>query len=191
MVPEVETEFESHVADQVALSQRLGAAHEAAAVTETRRFGAVLASHDDTTAQHVAKSAAHGAKLAEFPTTLQAAQACHAHDIAVIMGAPNLMRGGSHSGNVAAADLAAAGLLDILSSDYVPSALLYGAVMLGEIWGDLARAMATVTAAPANAAGLVDRGRLAEGMRADVIRFKLAEGVPALRGVWSAGKRVA
>jgi alpha-D-ribose 1-methylphosphonate 5-triphosphate diphosphatase len=150
-----------------------------------------LASHDDTLVEHVACSARFGVALAEFPTTRAAAQACRDNGIAVMMGAPNLVRGGSHSGNVAAADLAAAGLLDILSSDYVPSALLYGAVMLGEIWGDLARAMATVTAAPANAAGLVDRGRLAEGMRADVIRFKLAEGVPALRGVWSAGKRVA
>ena len=186
-----EAVFNEHVTTRQALGEKVRAPHEAAAVAAAQRLGAVLASHDDTLIEHVACSARFGVALAEFPTTRAAAQACRDNGIAVMMGAPNLVRGGSHSGNVAAADLAAAGLLDILSSDYVPSALLYGAVMLGEIWGDLARAMATVTAAPAHAAGLVDRGRLAEGMRADVIRFKLADGVPVLRGVWSAGARVA
>ncbi len=186
-----EAVFNEHVTTRQALGAAVRDDHEAAAVAAAQRLGAVLASHDDTLVDHVVRSAAHGIALAEFPTTEDAARACRAHGIAVMMGAPNLVRGGSHSGNVAAADLAEAELLDILSSDYVPSALLYGAVMLGEIWGDMARAIATVTAAPAHAAGLVDRGRLAEGMRADLIRFQLAEGVPALRGVWSAGARVA
>jgi alpha-D-ribose 1-methylphosphonate 5-triphosphate diphosphatase len=165
--------------------------HEAAAVAAAQRLGAVLASHDDTLVGHVARSARFGVALAEFPTTEEAARACRHHGIAVMMGAPNLVRGGSHSGNVSAAELARAGLLDIVSSDYVPSSLLYAAVMLGEIWGDLARGIATVTTAPAHAAGLMDRGALAQGMRADLIRFRLADGVPALRGVWSAGTRVA
>jgi alpha-D-ribose 1-methylphosphonate 5-triphosphate diphosphatase len=186
-----EAVFNEHVITRQALGAAVRDGHEAAAVAAAQRLGAVLASHDDTLVGHVVRSAAHGIALAEFPTTEDAARACRQHGIAVMMGAPNLVRGGSHSGNVSAAALAEAGLLDILSSDYVPSALLYGAVMLGEIWGDLARAIATVTAAPAHAAGLVDRGRLAEGMRADVIRFRLVEGVPALRGVWSAGTRVA
>lgn len=186
-----EAVFNEHVTTRQALGAAVRDRHEAAAVAAAQRLGAVLASHDDTLVDHVVRSAAHGIALAEFPTTQEAARACRQHGIAVMMGAPNLVRGGSHSGNVAAADLAAAGLLDILSSDYVPSALLYGAVMLGEIWGDLARGIATVTAAPAHAAGLMDRGVLAEGMRADLIRFRLAEGVPALRGVWSAGARVA
>jgi len=186
-----EAVFNEHVTTRQALGAAVRDNHEAAAVAAAQRLGAVLASHDDTLVGHVMQSARHGVALAEFPTTEDAARACREHAIAVMMGAPNLVRGGSHSGNVAAADLARAGLLDILSSDYVPSALLYGAVMLGEIWGDLAPAMATVTSAPAHAAGLMDRGQLAEGIRADVIRFKLAEGVPALRGVWSAGARVA
>lgn len=186
-----EAVFNEHVTTRQALGAAVRDDHEAAAVAVAQRLGAVLASHDDTLVGHVMQSARHGVALAEFPTTEDAARACREHAIAVMMGAPNLVRGGSHSGNVAAADLARAGLLDILSSDYVPSALLYGAVILGEIWGDLAPAMATVTSAPAHAAGLMDRGQLAEGMRADVIRFKLAEGVPALRGVWSAGARVA
>ena len=185
-----ETEFESHVADQVALSQRLGAAHEAAAVTETRRFGAVLASHDDTTAEQVAISARHGAHFAEFPTTVEAARACHDHGIKVMMGAPNLIRGGSHSGNVAAHKLAEADLLDILSSDYVPSALLSAALMLGDLWGDLARGMRTVTSAPAAAVGLQDRGQLTLGARADLIRVARVGGAAALRGTWVQGLRV-
>ncbi|AWX93712.1 alpha-D-ribose 1-methylphosphonate 5-triphosphate diphosphatase [Paracoccus mutanolyticus] len=143
--------FADHVARLRALRDRYGDAHEAAAVAVAHRLGAVLASHDDTTADQVAVSARHGARLAEFPTTPEAAAACHAHGIMVMMGAPNLIRGGSHSGNVSAADLARAGHLDILSSDYVPSGLLAGALILARLWDDLPRAMATVTANPRHA----------------------------------------
>jgi alpha-D-ribose 1-methylphosphonate 5-triphosphate diphosphatase len=183
--------FQQHVRTRQALGDAVRASHEAAAVEAAQRLGAVLASHDDTLVGHVARSAGHGISLAEFPTTEEAARACRQHGIAVMMGAPNLVRGGSHSGNVSAIALAEADLLDIVSSDYVPAALLFAAVLLGEIWSDLPRAMATVSHGPAHAAGLVDRGRLAEGMRADVIRFRTVEGVPVLRGVWSAGHRVA
>lgn len=183
--------FNDHVATRVALGERVRDAHEAAAVAAAQRFGAVLASHDDTTEGHVARSADHGIALAEFPTTEAAARACQAHGIAVMMGAPNLVRGGSHSGNVAAGELAELGLLDILSSDYVPSALLYAAVKLGELWGSMPDAIATVTSAPAKASGLEDRGRLETGLRADVLRFGLSGEVPLPRGVWSHGVRVA
>jgi alpha-D-ribose 1-methylphosphonate 5-triphosphate diphosphatase len=175
----------------IGLHDRLGARHEAGAVAAAKRYGAVLASHDDTTSEQVATSAAHGIRVAEFPTSVEAAEACRAHQISVIMGAPNLVRGGSHSGNVAARELADLGLLDILSSDYVPAALLYGAVLLGQGWDDMARGIATVTKGPARASGLNDRGVLAPDMRADVIRFALRGGVPALHGVWSQGRRVA
>lgn len=183
--------FDAHVATRMALGERVREAHEAAAVNAAQRFGAVLASHDDTTVAHVERSAAHGIRLAEFPTSVDAARACRQHGIAVMMGAPNLVRGKSHSGNVSAMDLAGADLLDVVSSDYVPSALLYSAVLLSALWGDMARAMATVTSAPARAAGLMDRGHLAEGLRADLIRFRIADGVPVLRAVWCAGQRVA
>lgn len=185
-----EDDFAEHIARLAALREANGERHEAAAVAHAKAYGAVLASHDDTTADHVAVSAAHGIALAEFPTTPEAAQACRDRSIAVMMGAPNLIRGGSHSGNVAAQELAEAGLLDILSSDYIPAALLGAALRLADIWGDLPRAMATVTDAPAQASGLTDRGRLAPGLRADLIRFRNHDGVPVLRGVWSAGMRV-
>jgi alpha-D-ribose 1-methylphosphonate 5-triphosphate diphosphatase len=185
-----EADWQDHVASQLALRERFGELHEAAVVSEARRFGAVLASHDDTTAGQVATSAAHGVQFAEFPTTEEAAAACHAHGIRVMMGGPNLIRGGSHSGNVAAKDLAEAGLLDILSSDYVPSALLSGALFLGDLWGDMARGIATVTRAPALATGLDDRGALHPGLRADVIRVARIGRAAALRGVWVEGRRV-
>ena len=118
---------------RVDLQAKLGAGNEAAAVAAAKRFGATLASHDDTTIQQVATSRAHGVTLAEFPTTLAAAEACRAAGIAVIMGAPNLVRGGSHSNNISALELVQAGLLDILSSDYVPSALLLAAWQLGQL----------------------------------------------------------
>ena len=184
-------DFAAHVADRQDIWSRKGAAHEAAAVAAARRLGATLASHDDTTLDHVAESAAHGVAFAEFPTTLAAAQACRAAGIAVMAGAPNLIRGGSHSGNVAARALAEEDCLDILSSDYVPAALLTAALSLGEIWGDLARGVATVTEAPARVAGLTDRGRLEPGLRADVIRVARIGGAAVLRGTWVAGVRVA
>jgi len=104
-----DAEFDAHVESQQALSERLGSLHETTAVAEARRYGAVLASHDDTTADQVAVSGLHGVRLAEFPTTAEAAQACRDRGIAVMMGGPNLIRGGSHSGNVAAHELAEAG----------------------------------------------------------------------------------
>jgi len=186
-----DAEFEDHVARQQALGARVRDPHETAVVAAAKRYGAVLASHDDTTQAHVATSAGHGVRLAEFPTTLVAAQACHAHGIAVMMGAPNLVRGGSHSGNVAAAELAQAGLLDIVSSDYVPAALLQAAVQLGQIWDNLAAGIATVTAAPARAAALHDRGLLQVGLRADLLRVRLLGATPLLQAVWVRGTRVA
>ena len=185
-----DAQFEAHVRKLQDLAERVRVPHEAEAVMQARRYGAALASHDDTTADQVAVSAHHGVALAEFPTTPEAAAACRAHGIAVMMGAPNLVRGGSHSGNVAASDLAEAGLLDILSSDYVPGALLLGALRLGDLWGDMARALATVTEAPARATGLADRGRLAPGLRADLVRLRRINDTAAVRGVWVQGRRV-
>ncbi|WP_420586312.1 alpha-D-ribose 1-methylphosphonate 5-triphosphate diphosphatase [Ruegeria sp.] len=184
-------EFLQHIAQLRALRDKNGDRHEVETVKAAKRFGAMLASHDDTTDEQVRVSAGHGIKLAEFPTTVEAARACHDHGIKVMMGAPNVIRGGSHSGNVAAQELADLGHLDILSSDYVPAALLLSAVRLGDIWGDMARGLRTVTQTPAQAVGLEDRGALRAGARADMIRFSLRHGAPALNGVWSRGRRVA
>ncbi|MEO1795521.1 MAG: alpha-D-ribose 1-methylphosphonate 5-triphosphate diphosphatase [Pseudomonadota bacterium] len=186
-----DAEFEAHVQNLLGLQERYGKVHELGAVEEARRLGAVLASHDDTTSEHVHTSAQHGAGFAEFPTTLEAAQACREKGIAVMMGAPNLIRGGSHSGNVAAEDLARGDLLDILSSDYVPSALLLAAFQLADLWDDMPRAIATVTQNPAESARLEDRGSLAVGKRGDVLRVRKLRRTPILAGVWSQGRKIA
>ncbi len=152
-----------------------------------------LASHDDTTPEDVAQSRAEGVALAEFPTTLEAAQASHAAGITVMMGAPNLLRGGSHSGNVSAQALAEAGLLQVLSSDYVPGSLLLAAFELPRrVRGiSLSQAVAMVSRNPARATGLLDRGELAPGRRADMLRVQVVEGMPVVRQVWRGGDRVA
>jgi alpha-D-ribose 1-methylphosphonate 5-triphosphate diphosphatase len=185
-----DAEFGEHVENLLDLQSRLGAKHEAGAVKEARRLGAVLASHDDTTVDHVGTSARNGVGFAEFPTTVEAAAACRIHGISVMMGAPNLIRGGSHSGNVAAVELANADLLDIVSSDYVPSALLLSAFHLADIWNDLPRAIATVTSNPAGAVRLHDRGALKTGLRGDVLRVRKIGETPLVRGVWSQGNKV-
>ena len=183
-------QWDAHIEFLYGLQAQLGTKHEAATVAAAKRLGATLASHDDTTANQVSTSHSYGVQMAEFPTTVAAADACHAHGIATIMGAPNLIRGGSHSGNVAAAELAQMDRLDILSSDYVPAGLLMAAVQLGDIWGNLARGMRTVTDTPAQVVGLLDRGTLAIGQRADIIRFDLQDQTPILHETWSAGRRV-
>ena len=152
-----------------------------------------LASHDDTTPDHVAEALRDGVSLAEFPTTIEAAQALHAAGIRVLMGAPNLARGGSHAGNIATQELARAGALDVLSSDYVPASLLMAALRLPEAVADigLVAAVRMVSKTPAEAVGLSDRGEIAVGKRADLIRVHVAHDVPAVRSVWRGGRRVA
>ncbi|NVN85266.1 MAG: alpha-D-ribose 1-methylphosphonate 5-triphosphate diphosphatase [Rhodopseudomonas sp.] len=152
-----------------------------------------LASHDDTTDGNVIDAIRDRVAVAEFPTTIEAARGLHAAGIGILMGAPNVVRGGSHSGNIAAIDLAREGLLDILSSDYIPSSLLMAALQLPDRVAaiDLAAAVRTVTKAPAEAVGLNDRGEIAVGKRADLIRVHVAHDVPAVRSVWREGHRVA
>ncbi len=159
-------------------------------ICQTR--GLALASHDDATLAHVEESAGLGMAIAEFPTTLEAAEASHARGMKVLMGAPNVVRGGSHSGNIAAADLAQRGVLDILSSDYYPASLLQAAFLLAALDNgyDLPKAIATVSLWPAQAAGLDDRGEIRPGLRADLLQASDRQGQPVVRQVWRQGRRV-
>ena len=152
-----------------------------------------LASHDDTTEENVADAIRDRVSVAEFPTTIEAARGLHKAGVSILMGAPNVVRGGSHSGNIAAADLAREGLLDILSSDYIPSSLLLAALQLPQHVPtiDLPAAVRTVTKTPAEAVGLLDRGEIAVGKRADLIRVHVAGDLPVVRSVWCEGRRVA
>ena len=150
-----------------------------------------LASHDDRTAEEVAENAADGIRISEFPVTMLAAQAAKAAGMEVIAGAPNIVRGGSHSGNVNAADLLAAGAVDAFASDYVPPSLIEaGFLCAREGRADLPAAIRMVTETPALMAGLTDRGRLAVGLRGDLARVRLHGDLPIVRQVWVAGERV-
>jgi alpha-D-ribose 1-methylphosphonate 5-triphosphate diphosphatase len=164
-----------------------------AIVALAHRYEIPLASHDDTTDENVIDAIRDRVSVAEFPTTIEAARGLHQAGIGILMGAPNVVRGGSHSGNIAAVDLAREGMLDILSSDYIPSSLLMAALQLPRHVPsiDLASAVRTVTKTPAEAVGLADRGEIAMGKRADLIRVHVARDVPVVRSVWREGQRVA
>jgi alpha-D-ribose 1-methylphosphonate 5-triphosphate diphosphatase len=152
-----------------------------------------LASHDDEDLEHIDEAAGLGATVAEFPVTRQAAEQARARGMTVVMGGPNLIRGGSYSGNVPASELAGAGLLDAFASDYVPRSLVECVFTLAAApfnWS-LPRAVASVTANVASAVGLDDRGAVAEGRRADLLRVRTIRGLPVLRGAWVAGERAA
>ena len=131
--------------------------------------GVSLASHDDDTVQKAHLMADLGAQIAEFPVTLEAAQAAAERGMMTAMGAPNAMRGESYSGNLSARDLHSEGLLHILASDYHPGAMLAAVRILAS--GDpdgLAGAARLASANPARALGLLDRGVLEIGKRADL-----------------------
>lgn len=164
-----------------------------AAVLERARASAVpIASHDDRTTGEIARNHDEGIAIAEFPVTREAAAAARACGMSIIAGAPNIVRGGSHSGNVAAIDLIRDRLVDALASDYVPAAMLEAAFACAHIGAcTLPEAIALITANPAAMVGLTDRGRLAPGQRADLIRVHLHETHPIVRAVWRAGDRVA
>lgn len=164
---------------------------ELVALAQSRNI--TLASHDDTTDENVADAIRDRVSVAEFPTTMEAARGLHEAGVHVLMGAPNVVRGGSHSGNIAAVDLAREGLLDIMSSDYIPSSLLMAALQLPKHVPaiDLASAVRTVTKTAAEAVGLADRGEIVAGKRADLIRVHVAQDLPVVRSVWREGCRVA
>ncbi len=164
-----------------------------AIVSSCHARGIVLASHDDATVEHVDEAVAQGIRIAEFPTTVEAAKASKDAGLGVLMGAPNVVRGGSHSGNVSACALAEDGVLDILSSDYIPFSLIQSAFFLGEAVDgiSLPQAVAMVSKNPAEAVGLTDRGAIEVGRRADLVRVRVDEHVPVVRAVWREGVRVA
>jgi alpha-D-ribose 1-methylphosphonate 5-triphosphate diphosphatase len=188
--------FERQIQLAEELQERYAEPHRQFFVDYCKTHSIALASHDDTTPAHVMQAHQEGAKVSEFPTTLLAAQTAHAHGMLTVMGGPNVVRGGSHSGNVSAADLARNGLLDILSSDYVPGSLLSAVVRLvddGIL--DLPHAVSTVSHHAAKATGLHDRGQIAVGLRADLIQVRLVD-LPngkrhgVVKSVWREGMRV-
>ncbi|NOH34500.1 alpha-D-ribose 1-methylphosphonate 5-triphosphate diphosphatase [Vibrio chagasii] len=179
--------------DQVAQSQRWSKQNRDEITRQCRELNIPTASHDDATSAHVTESKELGMVIAEFPTTVEAAKRSHELGLKVMMGAPNVIRGGSHSGNVAAHELASLGVLDILSSDYYPVSLLDAVFTL--VYDernnlDVAQAVQLATLNPAQALGLHDRGVIAEGKRADLVLAHRVDGHQLVSRVWREGKKV-
>tara|TARA_R110002110_G_scaffold27583_4_gene100019 strand:+ start:6464 stop:7609 length:1146 start_codon:yes stop_codon:yes gene_type:complete len=172
--------------------ERYSAPHRATIVDRCRARDITMASHDDATVEHVDEAIENGVTISEFPTTVESASKAHGAGLSVLMGAPNLVLGGSHSGNVSAMDLAQRKVLDILSSDYVPSSMIQGVFMLWQSGSKptLPAAVATVSTTPARAVGLDDRGEIAVGRRADLVRVSMADDTPTVVSVWRQGHRV-
>jgi alpha-D-ribose 1-methylphosphonate 5-triphosphate diphosphatase len=188
-----EEELQAFIDERIADQRMYSAKNRAAVVARARERGIRLASHDDATPAHVDEALRDGMVIAEFPTTIEAATASHQGGLNVLMGAPNVVRGKSHNGNVSARQLGEMGVLDILSSDYVPGSLLYGALLLASSADSitLPQAIATVTRNPARAVGLEDRGEIAVGLRADLVRCRPTQRAPIIRDVWREGEKVA
>lgn len=184
-------QLDSFIQKQQANSELYSDKHRKAVVSMCQERGIPVASHDDATAEHVEESAAFGMRIAEFPTTKTAATLSHKKGMGVMMGAPNVVRGGSHSGNIAAHELAKEGVLDILSSDYCPASILHAAFILKDLENDydLPKAINTISLNPARACGLNDRGELAIGKRSDITRVNLADNLPVVQQVFIEGQR--
>ncbi len=157
-----------------------------------RARGLRTASHDDTTVEHVDEAAADGIHISEFPTTEEAAAAAHARGMLNVLGGPNVVLGRSHSGNASARELASKGLMDLMSSDYAPMSMINAVFALADHAGlNLPAAVCTASANPAAELGLDDRGEIATGKRADLVRVSRVEEVSVVRAVWRAGQLIA
>jgi len=187
-----DTDMQTYIESRKAAQERNSEPNRRKIVNLAHAMNVPLASHDDATVDHVDEAIDDGVTVAEFPTTLDAAEASHNNGLAVLMGAPNVVRGKSHSGNISARELGNAGLLDVLSSDYVPFSLLYGATLLEAECENISlpEAIATITVNPASHVGLEDRGLIETGRRADLVRYRMQDEVPSIIEVWREGKRI-
>ncbi|MEO1447868.1 MAG: alpha-D-ribose 1-methylphosphonate 5-triphosphate diphosphatase, partial [Cyanobacteria bacterium J06635_11] len=188
-----EAEIDDFILDRLAAQKAYAVTSRESLVALAETHGLAMASHDDATVEHVQQAIEEGVTISEFPTTLEAAKEAHANDLQVLMGAPNLVLGGSHSGNVSAMELAELDLVDLISSDYVPHSLLLSIFIIAQqTQKPVYEAMRPVTMNPAKAIGLEgDRGTLEIGKRADFLTVHLENNIPHLTTVMSQGQRIA
>lgn len=186
-------ELQTFMIERRADQEKYSVTNRRETVKRAHELGIAVASHDDATIEHVNEAIEDGIVIAEFPTTMEAAKASHDAGMGVLMGGPNIVRGKSHNGNISARDLGAEGLLDIISSDYVPSSLLHAAVILSNHIEtiSLPQAIAKVSSIPAKCIGLEDRGTIAEGLQADLVRFSADGDIPIISDVWRGGQKIA
>jgi alpha-D-ribose 1-methylphosphonate 5-triphosphate diphosphatase len=158
---------------------------------ETRSTPMVISTHDDDTIEKVEAQHAIGATVAEFPITMEAAQRARDHRMTIVVGAPNILRGGSQSGNLAAAELVRAGLADAICADYHAPCLIPAAFRLvNEGLLDLPAAMKMITQTPANAVGLADLGAILPNSIADLALVRVSrDGLPEVEAAWTGGRQ--
>ncbi|HSU07271.1 MAG TPA: alpha-D-ribose 1-methylphosphonate 5-triphosphate diphosphatase [Acetobacteraceae bacterium] len=183
-------EIERRITELQAARARLRGPNRRALLDRMTGRRVALASHDDRTAAEIAENAGDGIRVSEFPVTLEAALAAREAGMQVIAGAPNIVRGGSHSGNVSAGELLCNEAIDAFASDYVPPSLIEAAFQIARQIS-LASAIALISDNPAHIAGLGDRGRITPGKRADLVRVRVHDNLAVVRQVWRAGERVA
>jgi len=149
-----------------------------------------LASHDDDSAEKVAEMHDLGVTISEFPVTLPAAEEARRRGLWTLMGAPNALRGQSMSGNLSALDAAKAGLLSVIAADYHPAAFVPGIFKIADAMdNNLPAAVAMATSNAARSAGLLDRGEIALGQRADLVAVEKGD-VHRIRATFRAGRFV-
>ena len=185
-------QVQSRIEELLAQRARLREPQRAWLMDRIRHRDLPVASQDDETPEEVRRNLADGITISEFPVTMEAAEAARDAQVEVIAGAPNIVRGGSHSGNVSAADLVRAGAAHAFASDYVPASMVEAAWRAVEETGiGLPQAVGMITDRPARMARLADRGRLEAGLRADLVQLRAVHGIPVVRRVWREGNRVA
>lgn len=188
-----DTQMAEFEREQIELSEKWSAKNRKAIVQQCHAKDIALATHDDATLAHIEEALAYGCTISEFPTTIEAAKASHENNMRVVMGAPNVVRGGSHSGNIAAHDLAAMGILDILSSDYYPSSLVDAVFTLAQRQDNalnLVDAAKMISKTPAEVLHLNDRGELAVGKRADLAIVTMHNDAPRVEHTYVQGRRI-
>jgi alpha-D-ribose 1-methylphosphonate 5-triphosphate diphosphatase len=162
-----------------------------ALLSHAQGLGIPTASHDDDSIQRIATMRNLGVAMSEFPITLDTARAAVSCGLPTILGAPNVLRGQSQSGSMRAIDAIRAGVASCLCSDYQPSALIAAAyTVAAQTDLTLPQAVALVTLNPAQACGLSDRGRIAPGLRADLVAVAQVGTQPLISHTWSAGRLV-
>ena len=188
-----EEAMDTFILNRITAQQHFAEENRKQLVDLAQTFHIPLASHDDATVEHVQEAIANKAAVAEFPTTLDAAKEAHSHGLKTLMGAPNLVLGGSHSGNVSALELLKLNLVNIISSDYVPQSLLQAMFLIARtLERPLHQTMSLFTSQPATVIGLEgDRGSLEVGKRADLICVRDDGVVPRLTSVVRQGHRIA
>lgn len=184
-------EAEKFHRERLELQTRYAESNRRAIIALSRENGIPLASHDDTTEEHCEEAARDGIRISEFPTTLKAARKGKKLGLQTVMGAPNVVRGQSHSGNISALELARQGLLDALSSDYMPISLLHAPFVLHEkLEIPLPETVAMVSANIADMLKLEDRGEIRVGRRGDLVQVAVHDGLPLAKRVWREGKQI-